>query len=500
VLSGTFSSVEKNIKLTGSINKEGFVESNLTFDYKLENTSLKEVRVFENGVFKDHYLLFNGEKIQIAHLGLDLTYSDNENWETTQINTLYSDLIELTTSGLLNPEILGEINLSDIEKQIEKSNRFLKKTLKSFGSFDTLQVWSLIDGSEAFNYPKVKIRKFPFSEAEKKQIKNIKENFAHIDSTIKKFLKSSQVEVSKYAYEDLSYFYEVISIYKLKLKSIQKANSIIRNPAFEYVDREAQLKQVKLEVNFPDKVDYLFKDEQKSKKHSFPSNFDPQLQTVENLDSFLAATKKDIDVIIKKTNVIIDRYQRQEKLNEKEDKLIQLKDTLKIIFKDGSEEMPLNEFHKEFSNDVIAYTEKSFKDYATSELDIKIELIDKKLDCFNSFTKLYEVLNELPRKLTRVDEVYTRTTWNPFIAIDMEERVKERVYNAYEKILLPFVLDNLKENLNCNEIESKTENINLLYKGMIQLRDADTKSEERALRRETDPREILSILNIKLNL
>jgi hypothetical protein len=81
--------------------------------------------------------------------------------------------------------------------------------------------------------------------------------------------------------------------------------------------------------------------------------------------------------------------------------------------------------------------------------------------------------------------------------VDMDERVKERVYTAFENYLLPYLLKQIKENISCSKIQKNGENIQTLYDRMLAIRDEDTRDQERALRREKDVDVILQILNVK---
>jgi hypothetical protein len=80
----------------------------------------------------------------------------------------------------------------------------------------------------------------------------------------------------------------------------------------------------------------------------------------------------------------------------------------------------------------------------------------------------------------------------------MDERVKERVYRAYENILLPKLLQQIQNFDNCANFDKYNQNFKNLYRSMILIRDRDTKEAERLLRRETNPTEIAKILNIEL--
>lgn len=98
--------------------------------------------------------------------------------------------------------------------------------------------------------------------------------------------------------------------------------------------------------------------------------------------------------------------------------------------------------------------------------------------------------------IDRINEVYTRTTWNPYTFTYMDERVNENVYEAFETEVFPFVWDELSNNISCEDIGEKSKNFEILYRKMIALRDEDTKQIDRQLRRSNTLEEILTTLNL----
>jgi len=80
----------------------------------------------------------------------------------------------------------------------------------------------------------------------------------------------------------------------------------------------------------------------------------------------------------------------------------------------------------------------------------------------------------------------------------MEERVKARLYEVYEEILLPYFLEPKFLGLVCENIIASAHNFEILYRKMVDLRDQDTKILERQFRRVKDPKELIEILNLEI--
>jgi hypothetical protein len=133
-------------------------------------------------------------------------------------------------------------------------------------------------------------------------------------------------------------------------------------------------------------------------------------------------------------------------------------------------------------------------------LNDKIENLELLNSCFKSFIELYEVLDEFPKQQKELDSLYTRTVWNPFTYTDMDEVVKERIYNAYNKVLFPHLMNEVENQISCETIDKILHDIPAVIERLKQLRNEDTKDIEKELRRENDPQVIKEALRMELQL
>jgi hypothetical protein len=110
----------------------------------------------------------------------------------------------------------------------------------------------------------------------------------------------------------------------------------------------------------------------------------------------------------------------------------------------------------------------------------------------------YTILNKIPTKLERIDELYKRVVFNPYTFTDMEERVKEKVYLYFEQVILPQIILDINQNMSCDNFYEKVENIDKLYRQMVLLREKDTKDLERLIKKNENVNEILKMFNVKV--
>lgn len=125
-------------------------------------------------------------------------------------------------------------------------------------------------------------------------------------------------------------------------------------------------------------------------------------------------------------------------------------------------------------------------------------MIESELDCFDQYLSFYAFLAELPKRLNEIDDLYTRTIWNPFTFTDMQKKVKERIFLSYQKTLLPFLLDDLEQGMSC-AISNRMDNFSILFSKMKFLREQDTQELEAKLKRTSTLEQIFQAFDFNFN-
>lgn len=490
ILDGAFVSNSKNLEVSGQFS-EGFMDGEWIFD----DGKHKEKRIFENGVLTSVKV----NDVNIEFIGFDITYTkddEDENWEDIQLDETYFEIfnrskIEIVFSG-------EYLNQSELKESIKNSNSFVNNAFQSFNFIDDYSIWNNLRGSENFKLPKVKIRKLKFSKAEINQIDAIKENLKKSRQIIKTFRENEMLEIGKLNFEELNKIDLIFSIYKEKLEELKPSLELITSPAFEYLKRDELLIAYKTDIKFPETIAYSYDEEMISEPYEFPK-LDKEKYNLNYLNELLKAISDDLKELNKKANNEFEKLRKQESLTENEELLIKKRETIEGLFKRETNQ-EFNTYHEFYSKTVNAFIENLVNDYRKLDLDRKKSEVEVVLECMDKVIEFGEEdLIDFEERVDRVDEDYTRVVFNPFLMSDITERVKERIYKAYEGILLDYVLEDLRDNFNCDSLESKKENLKILNTSMLELREIDTKDMERELRREKDKDTILSILNIELN-
>ncbi|GGE41717.1 hypothetical protein GCM10010832_22180 [Psychroflexus planctonicus] len=487
-----FSAASNRVNIDGNFTEDGLLDGNWEIIHRLDNKKLVEIRSYEDGIFKSHYFLINDEKYHIEHVGLDIIVEENENWVDIEIKDDYFKILELTNFGF--KEEANKDVVEDIKATTQKSNQFLKNALLSFGYYNEFEVWNSLKGNQAIQFGKFKVRKYTYTKNEKEQLAKLKDQSLQIKESLANFFSNSQIEIGKLNFETLNKYESILKQYQKAYPELDKIVNKLTQPAFEYVDREALLPKFNLEINFNSQLNYTYQEEQITEKHRFPEIPEQNNLSIPTLAKLVGNWHKDVVEIEEEVERILEDLSKQEALNEDEEELVARKTELIALYSNEDEKDNYNEFHEDVAEGVIQYTNQVFENYVKLPVDQKKDEIQSTLTCIEKLLNTYTELADIPRKLDRLDDVYTRTSFNPYLMVDMSERIKERIYKAFEDYLFPELMKEIKQDIDCDEFPKHLNDLERLYNRMVELSDQDTSDIEKELRRVRDADEIKQIL------
>lgn len=489
----------KKMKIKIFVDQDTYLNGNWKIEHKSNNNvKVEEYRLFDNGILKSHYFLVDNIKINVNNWSfLPNQNSEDYSWESIVVDKEYFDLISFANQGFDKEN--KNITKSKLDSLIISSNSFFEFSFLSFSNLNETLIWSQLEGSEEINLPKAKLRKFVFSASEKKELKDLYFKIINIEQKLNNFFQNTKLDVVLYAYKDINNYYNWLKIHQLEFIKLKEFHEKIQHPGFEYVDRTAFFESIKPKITFPSVYTFSFKDENYTVESSlknleFVNNYD-----LKALNKYVLSISDDIDNSIEKANTFVLSYQNQTALKVKEEVLIQKRDTILNLFLKDSKEDDFNDYHFKIATPISEFTNSIFKAYASKSLETKKEEIDYYISCMDNILIVYEKWKDIPRRLNRIDELYKRSTFNPYTLTNMEERMKARLYESYEEILLPYFLEVAFHDLACEKLSFLPTNFEALYRKMIDLREKDTKVLERQLRRIKNPKEIISILSLEIN-
>jgi len=486
------------MRLDGLFDDVGMADGKWVIIHNLEDKIIEEQRVYENGIFKNHFFKYEGEIHEIVHFGLDTAKDEGEaNWEIIDIRNQYFNIFELSNIGFISDVKI--IETSEVKQLTEKANDFIEKAITSFAYKNDFNIWNNITKEQELEFGKFKVRKYPFSDEESKRISEIKSYNEKIAQIINQFFSNPQIEIGRLNYESLNRYYAILEVYKKNISQIDNLANKIINPSIEYLDRSIFVKSFAPNLNLGNEIKFEFNDDTYSESYDFPKVPIPDNFNIETANTFFKLIHNDVSAVFKEASVVLNDLQKMEDLSDLEVSLVEKRSQIQNRFNNTENDESYNNFHKDVQEVVQNFAEQHFKSYAALSLDEKKQQIDNYLVCFDQILELYDFLADLKLKVDRLDETYIRTSFNPYLMVDMDERVKERLYNAYQDIVLPYLFEKMKNEFDCKNINSNTDNIKNLINRMSQFRDEDTSAKERQLRRVKDALEVLFIMELDIN-
>jgi hypothetical protein len=492
---GKFEAFSDSIRITGEVDQDGLFTNTWIFQHT-NGEEITEKRYYDKGVLVGHEIVRNGKTYEILHVGLSKNPEDEGEWVSINADIHYFNILLRTNMGK-KAEVRNQLLTDSI---ISKSNLFLKYSLTSFREFNGLNFWK-IDGDETHIYlPKLRVRKFPYTDDERALIKKAREQINEAKSIIKEYIEDPQVELNKHAYRELALYYQIYTEYRDELVKLEKVFHLLNLPSYEFLNRAEIMPLIFDDISYPELVKFKYQDNDSEEKVTFPPNMKVEEATIQNLAAHASEILKGLKTKMELVKPIIDRNRKRFEIVAKEQELLQKRDTIKHLFTNGNKDEKFNVLHERFAAVFIQNAEEIFVNYAKQEIENRIALTDETMLCLDEFINAYAELIKTQARLDRIDEVYTRVVWNPFTFTDMTETVKERLFNAYKNDLLPYLLEDIGQNAACNSLAIRLKNMEVLYNKMRDLREEDTKELERALRRIRDPKRIIELLSLTLEL
>lgn len=484
--SGKLISQNKSKKLQGTINENGLLDGEWIFFTNPEN---QETRIYKNGVLLAQELILDNKKIVLSHQNNPGETVDSVHfWEEIELGDLYYKII------VERAHLLNQGNAEETTKLIHQTNSFIQKSISSFVDYNNNYIWSFDDNDSLISNPKIRIKAYPLNEQEIIKLEEAYVMLSKIDSLIQSFLNDPQVEINKHSYEDLAKYYEVFKVYEKELDKLTLLINKLRLPSYRYIDKNKAIPVLFKGVNYPQHIKYTYKDSIKQLAIDFPATLTTENTTITNLHEYILNINKRFDNYSSVILPIIEKNRKRIQIAEREQQLVQLKDSLIGLFSNSYGFLDYNMFHENIGTELIDYVNKTFIDYANDSIENRIINIDSTYSCFIAFRQIYSQLTEYPKKMQRLDEKYTREVWSPVTFTYMTEVVKERLYNAFKNNLLEYYMEQLKNNISCAETSSILNEFNTTIDKMNKLRDKDTSEIERKLKRVYDPEEIIRII------
>lgn len=480
------------VKFSGGFDPEGLVHGEWRIQHRMAAGSpVVELRRYENGILREQLFEQGTRTARVEHVGLDLNVGTND--PGLKVIILDKGSLELFSIAARAPSLPG-LSAADMDSISKAGSTIMLEAISALTSHEGRAIWQVAPGSDRPEAAKVRMKEYRFSGAESQARTELLRRYQEAQDLLTRFFADPLTDLGRHAYEDIEAYHAILEVYRERLSRLAPALKVVEHPLVQFIDRNALLPAIVPSLDQPASVSFTFKERTVERGHAFPAPLLPEGISLMTLDHHVEAILKDVRGTTRKVELILDRYKTQSQLVEKEERLVYLRDSIRQLFRNEAGRDDHNSFHVGVADQVVDLVTNSFKTYAAATLDVKIDRIDALLDCYREILEFYSQLARIPIRLQRIEEAYTRSVWNPYTYTFMEERVKDRLYRAYDTVILPYLGSGLQQSIECGRMFNATDGYVELYRRMLDLREQDTKELERELRRITDAAAALDIL------
>jgi hypothetical protein len=481
-----------SLSITGQVNELGHFDGEWAFRHRMPSGAfVNEFRVYDDGVLTQHAFYIAGKELEITHFGIDETPDDDEDWVNLEVEDLYFEI--------LLQSVLYDQSENDLRSLFNNSNNFLKFSVQAFGFDNGVPIWNLQKNEKNIALPKVKLRKHSLNQELQAKLQKSLDLMQRSQAKIDGFLTDPQVEINRFNLEEIAQYFVLFQVYKVRVDQLAQLLTQLNSPAFDYISREEILPKMLNQITFPSSVSYTFNEIEQNFEHAFPSNLEEEAM---NLVTLLQTTE-EIYAAIKKRHAeiqpLLERNKNQAQIALLEQQLVVKRDSVIAFFNNQYKQEDFNKLHLKYQVAVQNKVNQIFEEYSKQELNQRLESISATLLEMDAYLQFYKELVRIHKEMEYIEkDLYTRTVWNPYTFTDMDEIVKERVFNAYKSYLLPHILKFLETELSTAQITLSKQQLEATFTQMKKLRNEDTKLLESQLRKQTNPIIIAELLHIKL--
>lgn len=486
-----------DMHVTGQFDEEGFPNGDWIFTHQIDSgRTIEELRVYDHGFFSKHYYKIADEILEIKHIGFDTLARSGLGLLTRfPTNSAYFRALDYT-GVVMDTTAFEDIGFVGMQRYISRANAYLQQVFMGPANHEGKNVWTAVDGSDTIGPIRVKISKFAFSEDELLINRENEKVMRETKSLITHFLEDPNTQLGRYANQELAFYYEVLRLFDERIDLISPLITFLADSASEYVDHEAILKHNAVAITYPDTVSYTFQDRAEHRHYPFPPG--PANFKTADFNTYLKLVLDHVGNIIREAEKAGLNHRAESDLHESEKTLVALRDSISRHFADTSQAEDYNALHRDISGPVLAYIESAFQAYGAMSTYQRILSVDSVAACFQQFLDLYGQLVTQHTKLVSLDAEYMRSVWNAYTFTYMEERVKERLYTAFDQVMLPHLWHVFKTNLGCEGMSQQLAAIDELLARMAALRLQDTRQLEQQIRRSPkEAQAYLALLELK---
>ena len=410
-------------------------------------------------------------------------------YTSTNLDQRYFRILALQNPYIKKALAEGE---GDMESLISEHATYYKKVVSILSDLGELAEPATLP------YFGVEVLHYPLDSVEKVQVRTIEAALQRFDTLSQQLISNTQLNILKHSDEEILFLLSAVKeLHKNYLAPVREVIQYQQEGLLDFFPRE----YLGLKQTPPREILVSYQDSSGLKTRTFEGPtvsqavVNPRGMTyLEELNRYAWVCLDSID---RKLRGNLRREALQQELEELERTLLSQEDELMEVLDSLKSDLPLP--YIATLNSLKTSTNRELKAYAQEEdLNLKPVLARELIGCIEEMGDLAQILAKLPNRRDEIQQLYTEQVWNPFTVTTMKDQVKERIFQAYDELLIPSILKQIETELTCANTEKFRSTLNSLYERMQQLRKQNTSKLERKLKKEDDPRIVMELFEISM--
>lgn len=494
LLHDTFNFFSKESNITGFFDEEGFFDGEWKYEH---SNNIIEIRKFKKGFIEEISFEIGEKNIILENLIQVDEFSEQAEHKSIPLSNTFFEVLNLILP--YSHEFKEEYPISTIDSLLRSSNQLTLKSIQTLGIHNGSNIWDLPIQKQPLHYGSFKLNKYVISSQDSVFINNIKSKFKKINDDIDFFTSHPKIKIRSASNNQVARIEAIYDVYRSSSPELNHLIKILSSNNLQYVNLDAFIDKFLSRVKFRENPSYQFQDTLVMLDRNFPSLETNQDLGLLEFSNFTDAIFDDINRQNELVKIILSDSEKLEIIEELENEFYNKANEVINLFSNAKLYEDYNAFHKKLNPIILGHTQDLLKLYESSNVNDKKDQITENIKCFESYIQFWDDLVWINEHHNNLDQDFSRIVFNPFLMDNIKERLKEKIYKAYEEYLLPYLLNIDTLNNPCEEVLLIKQNFEVVYNRMMEIKEIDTKQEELLLRRQREPSKILEILNITLN-
>lgn len=387
------------------------------------------------------------------------------------------------------PEISGEEKNS-----LLRPLRSLALAFTDFSARHSVLV-NYLPGGLNLKLPTVKLPVYEPNSRETAFIQETYQRLYRLQNRTDSLMQVSAFRLNRYSDRALASLYARGQLLLDRVSRQRSIFEVLSGPLQQHINPEWFMNRRLGEISQHDTVAYLFNDEQYEEVVDFNfekeslSPFEQYQAYVIRLEEMYANISRQMAAKLKEQRLDTRLQEREEQITALSAKIDRLADSLELSLYSP-------EISSAYKRSFVEYKESLLQQYARMPSTEREEQAKYVISCLEKLSSELENAEHLAQKEVAVDLAYTDNRLNPYTYTEMSVRLYEKLFNAYQEKLVPYVVEKMLPAENCEDFLQKANNLEVVQDFMLEALTKNPGRLDRRVRPKENPEAIIRKLGV----